>query len=98
MLYYFNSQSSLVTNTFSEQLNKMIMSLRLPNQPIIIMCIGSDRSTGDSLGPVIGYKLKRASVKNVAVVGTLNSPVHAANLESTLKKSMLYIKTLLSSL
>ena len=71
MLYYFNSQSSLVTNTFSEQLNKMIMSLRLPNQPIIIMCIGSDRSTGDSLGPVIGYKLKRASVKN---------------LESTLKK------------
>lgn len=86
MLYYFNSQSSLVTNTFSEQLNKMIMSLRLPNQPIIIMCIGSDRSTGDSLGPVIGYKLKRESVKNVAVVGTLNSPVHAANLESTLKK------------
>ncbi len=86
MLYYFNSQSSLVTNTFSEQLDKMIMSFKLPNQPIIIMCIGSDRSTGDSLGPVIGYKLKRSNIRNVSVVGTLNAPVHAGNLESTLKK------------
>ena len=29
----------------------------LENRPIIFVCIGTDRSTGDSLGPLIGYKL-----------------------------------------
>ncbi len=51
---------------------------------IVIVCIGSDRSTGDSLGPLIGYKLERFSIPNVSVYGTLNSPVHAANLADNL--------------
>ena len=28
------------------------------NRPIIFVCIGTDRSTGDSLGPLVGEKLK----------------------------------------
>lgn len=27
------------------------------NQPIVIFCIGTDRSTGDCLGPLIGTKI-----------------------------------------
>lgn len=51
---------------------------------IIFVCIGSDRSTGDSLGPLIGYKLINIRYDNVFVYGTLDNPVHAKNLTETI--------------
>ncbi|HEX2927200.1 MAG TPA: spore protease YyaC [Ruminiclostridium sp.] len=54
-------------------------------QNIIIMCIGTDRSTGDSLGPVVGYKLRGMNYNNVHVYGDLESPVHAKNLQEITK-------------
>lgn len=54
-------------------------------RPLVFLCIGSDRCTGDSLGPIIGYKLERLTVENVYVYGTLKQPVHALNLESTIE-------------
>lgn len=53
---------------------------------LTILCIGTDRSTGDSLGPLIGSRLSAASLPRVKVYGTLDNPVHAVNLEETLKK------------
>lgn len=50
------------------------------NRPIIFICIGTDRSTGDSLGPIIGYKLKLLNKTNIHVYGTLETPVHAKNI------------------
>jgi putative sporulation protein YyaC len=47
---------------------------------IIIVCIGTDRATGDCLGPLIGYKVKDMKYDNVHVYGTLDEPVHAKNL------------------
>lgn len=47
---------------------------------IVIVCIGTDRATGDCLGPLIGYKLKDMKYPNVHVYGTLDEPVHAKNL------------------
>ncbi|WP_242942519.1 spore protease YyaC [Proteiniborus sp. DW1] len=49
---------------------------------LIVLCIGTDRSTGDCLGPLIGYKLSHVSrlYSNVHVLGTLEAPVHAKNL------------------
>ena len=47
---------------------------------IIIVCIGTDRATGDSLGPIIGHKLKEIIHDTPLVVGTLKSPVHGKNL------------------
>ena len=47
---------------------------------IIIVCIGTDRATGDCLGPLIGYKVKDMKYNNVHVFGTLDEPVHAKNL------------------
>src|SRR5690554_5627692 len=52
---------------------------------IIILCIGTDRSTGDCLGPLVGHKLKLIQYKNVYVYGTLDNPVHAKNLSETLE-------------
>lgn len=52
---------------------------------VIILCIGSDRSVGDSLGPLVGTMLVEAGVTHT-VYGTLEEPVHAFNLETTMKK------------
>jgi putative sporulation protein YyaC len=49
----------------------------------IIACIGTDRSTGDSLGPLVGYKLSKLGYKNV--IGTLSDPLHAMNLVERIK-------------
>ncbi|WP_078543261.1 spore protease YyaC [Litchfieldia alkalitelluris] len=51
------------------------------NQPIIIICIGTDRSTGDSLGPLVGTKLTEKRLSQFHVYGTLDDPIHAVNLE-----------------
>lgn len=56
------------------------------NRPIIFICIGTDRSTGDSLGPLVGYKLKFLSKNNIHIYGTLENPIHAKNLTSVLDK------------
>ncbi len=47
---------------------------------IVIVCIGTDRATGDCLGPLIGYKVKDMKYDNVHVYGTLDEPIHAKNL------------------
>ena len=44
-----------------------------------------DRSTGDSLGPLIGSRLEAEEISNVVVIGTLEHPVHAVNLDRTLE-------------
>lgn len=57
----------------------------LPHQEIIILCIGSDRSTGDSLGPLIGHQFRDYISPGMYLIGDLNQPVHAANLNYCLK-------------
>lgn len=49
-------------------------------QRVAIVCVGTDRSTGDSLGPLVGSKLKHVLGESVHVIGTLDDPVHAGNL------------------
>ncbi|GGA46543.1 hypothetical protein GCM10007416_19620 [Kroppenstedtia guangzhouensis] len=48
------------------------------------ICIGTDRSTGDSLGPLVGTQLEKMASPFLRVYGTLDEPVHAVNLENTL--------------
>ena len=54
---------------------------RRHKKKLVFLCIGTDRSTGDSLGPLIGYKLKQERRRGTLVFGTLDRPVHAMNLE-----------------
>lgn len=53
-------------------------------RPIVILCIGTDRSTGDSLGPLVGTMLSRKKLEGITIYGTLDQPVHAVNLQETL--------------
>jgi len=50
---------------------------------LFIICIGTDRSTGDSLAPLVGSMLTEKGYKNV--IGTIDDPVHAVNLDDKLK-------------
>ncbi|QGG58495.1 spore protease YyaC [Paenibacillus sp. B01] len=52
---------------------------------IAVVCIGTDRSTGDALGPIIGSRLDKLRGSRFELYGTLDEPVHAMNLESTLQ-------------
>ena len=52
------------------------------SKELVVVCIGTDRSTGDSLGPLVGTMLSRPST--VPVYGTLAEPVHAVNLNEKL--------------
>jgi putative sporulation protein YyaC len=51
---------------------------------LVIVCVGTDRSTGDALGPIVGSKLKKLDPLGTHVYGTLDYPVHAMNLEETI--------------
>lgn len=51
--------------------------------PPNIVCIGSDRSTGDALGPMVGSILETWGIR---VYGTLDAPVHASNLQNYLPR------------
>lgn len=70
----------------SEAISQALTSLcSCPMAEIMILCIGTDRSTGDSLGPLIGSKLLD-NCPPFQVVGCLDQPVHAANLAETLDR------------
>ena len=59
MVYYFSSEKHDAHIDFSKKLSSFLNSADAFSHPIAVMCIGSDRSTGDSLGPLIGYKLSK---------------------------------------
>ncbi len=52
---------------------------------LVVLCIGTDRSTGDALGPLAGTKLTRLQPARTVVYGTLDEPVHAMNLCQTIE-------------
>ncbi|WP_078556384.1 spore protease YyaC [Bacillus alkalicellulosilyticus] len=77
---HMDDENSITAIT--EKLYQLIPSIL--TQDLVIICIGTDRSTGDSLGPLIGTKLSEHNLANFHVYGTLEHPVHAVNLEDTL--------------
>lgn len=79
--YYFDAD----TDNASEELYLKIMSYLAKDfsgyEGLVLFCIGTDRITGDSLGPLVGYKVKKSGLSNVFVYGTLEEPVHALNVD-----------------
>lgn len=63
-----------------------LLPVRIVKRPIVFVCIGTDRSTGDSLGPLIGTLLEEKEISPFYIYGTLEDPIHAVNLEDKLKE------------
>lgn len=71
------------TEHFSAVMNKTFFS---SYSDMVILCIGTDRSTGDCLGPLVGHKLRDIKMENVHIYGSLDEPVHAKNLSTYIRK------------
>ena len=84
---YFAPSAAKSLNKFCSSLQEMIA--QTGNRPVVFLCIGSDRATGDSLGPLVGHQLITSltlsnCTKKTAVYGSLRHTVHAGNLSDTL--------------
>ncbi|MDK2809049.1 MAG: hypothetical protein PWP24_1786 [Clostridiales bacterium] len=80
---YFNPKEKHALYEFCRSLKALIQEPAKNSRAIVLLCIGSDRATGDCLGPLIGYKLSKIpaiNYPNLHIYGTLSSPVHAKNL------------------
>ena len=99
----FSAAGDAAAGELAHTLQRQLVRLpRDKRQRVVLLCIGSDRSTGDALGPIVGTLLRDAGwgeaarapggvfrhcgVLGVAVRGTLDQPVHAANLAQTLRE------------
>lgn len=80
--------SSVTSSIFSlrDTLSEFLSPVVKSNKTIVLLCIGSDRSTGDSLGPLVGHKLKFLTRENLYIYGNLENPVHAKNLCETIEE------------
>ncbi|WP_027308702.1 spore protease YyaC [Caloramator sp. ALD01] len=84
---YFSTNVNNINSSYllSIKLIDLILENDIYNKNLVILCIGTDRSTGDCLGPLVGYKLNKLSLnKKVDIYGTLNNPVHAKNLDENI--------------
>ena len=85
---YVDSNSNFALFNFSNLVFKYLSNDLKEINDLIILCIGTDRSTGDSLGPLVGHKLLPIikHYENIYLYGHLNEPVHAKNIEETIEK------------
>ena len=64
---------------FCDAVKNKIIHTSCDTQPVFL-CIGTDRMTGDCLGPLVGHKLEQHYGDKNCIFGTLEHPVHALNL------------------
>ena len=84
---YYPSGIRFVSWKFARQLGKLVKQVQIETnkKELLFLCIGSDRSTGDSLGPLVGHMLSKREL-NLNIIGTLTMPVHAINLSDILEQ------------
>ena len=83
-IIYVNTRHSGAVEEFSQAFYNTLNSLHTGGRCTVLLCIGTDRVTGDALGPIIGYKLSRYAPPGTIIYGTLDEPVHAKNLVKTI--------------
>lgn len=80
-------EDPLAINNFSLDLAVRLKAYGVSDAShVVIVCIGTDRSTGDCLGPLVGSKMVTDTSHNFHVYGTLDEPVHASNLHQKLEE------------
>ena len=69
-LYYYDTNQEFESADLAARLYMMIREEldRSGKDQVLLLCIGTDRSTGDSLGPLIGYQLRNRGLKHIRVL------------------------------
>ena len=91
-IYYYSTLEVFETEKFAGRFAGMLLDeMKIQKKSkILFLCIGTDRSTGDSLGPLIGYKLSEQTLSRTKIFGTLDQPVHAMNLHAYMQNIQNY--------
>ena len=64
----------------SDHLRNLIENLSVSDHAPVILCVGTDRIIGDSLGPMVGTMLMKLARKQLPIYGTLDHTVNALNI------------------
>ena len=76
------------TEEFTNKIKKILYK-KNNHFNLVFLCIGTDRMTGDCLGPIVGSKLKgiveRKNIYNIDIYGTLESNVSYTNIQEISK-------------
>ena len=78
-IQYFDITDSSAHIELGKTLLHYMQSTDIESYTPIILCIGTDRATGDCLGPLVGEQLLNFS-ETFRVMGCLSAPVHALNI------------------
>lgn len=63
------------------------LALKLANiqlcevEPIVVLCVGSDKVVGDMLGVIVGERLRRLNLKNIHIYGDIDEPITQHNIK-----------------
>ena len=83
MTFYIDTKKAGSAGKISWFLKKCILNHSASWRELVFLCIGTDRLTGDCLGPYVGQQLTRQLPGKFHIYGTLSHPVHALNLCDT---------------
>ena len=86
MTFYIDTRYANCSLEICRLLKACILEQTREWSEIIFLCIGTDRVTGDCLGPYIGAQLSSHAFPMVHVYGTLSAPVHALNHTDTMQE------------
>ena len=78
MTFYYDTYAPDFSLRFKMQFENIFV-----RRDIVFLCIGTDKITGDSLGPYIGTQLKK---RGLCVYGCLGNTVNATNLTAAAVK------------
>ena len=76
-VFYQNDRAS---EDITSALVKGCRTACTPKAHLVLLMVGVNTSTGDSLGPFVGWFLKRRGLSS-HIIGCLDAPVHATNLK-----------------
>ncbi len=79
-------ETAVIRKMASFLCENILINNPIRTRPVIVLAIGTDRSTGDSLGPLVGTKLKNTTSPGLFLYGTLEEPVHAVNLPEIIEE------------
>lgn len=84
---YIDANSPKAVADFREAFWRVVSKKIKEHDQMVVLCIGTDRATGDSLGPLVGHTLTDGSPQQkIHVYGTLEKPVHAKNIYETVRE------------
>lgn len=81
---YFDPSETGCHNRLAHSLSTALKDLDKTRGSTVVLCIGTDRATGDTLGPITGSLLQNGDC-GYKIYGTLRNPVHALNLKDYIR-------------